>query len=118
MLSIRHVPASRCSPPFRIDCSLRAMTEHRSTPPLPPVPPSTEVRERALRMLAESQPALDLIDRAARDEACHYALNLETGDFPPFHLFRTAGGLLSLRTLEFASAGAVDRAVASLISEL
>src|SRR6266481_6809181 len=33
----------------------------------PPVPPSTEVRERAL-----------------------------TGDFPPFHLFRTAGGLLSL----------------------
>ena len=84
----------------------------------PPVPPSTEVRERALRMLAESQPALDLIDRAARDEACHYALNLETGDFPPFHLFRTAGGLLSLRTLEFASAGAVDRAVASLISEL
>jgi len=84
----------------------------------PPVPPSTEVRERALRVLAESQPALDLIDRAARDEACRYALNLETGDFPPFHLFRTAGGLLSLRTLEFASAGAVDRAVASLISEL
>src|SRR5213592_1496540 len=84
----------------------------------PPVPPSTEVRERALRMLAESQPALDLIDRAARDEACHYALNLETGDFPPFHLFRTAGGLLSLRTLEFAFAGAVDRAAASLISEL
>src|SRR5436190_1107905 len=82
----------------------------------PPVPPSTEVRERALRMLAESQPALDLIDRAARDEACHYALNLETGDFPPFHLFRTAGGLLSLRTLEFAFA--VDRAAASLISEL
>ena len=89
-----------------------------ATKSCPPVPPSTEVRERALRMLAESQPALDLIDRAARDEACHYALNLETGDFPPFHLFRTAGGLLSLRTLEFAFAGAVDRAAASLISEL
>src|SRR5207247_8182386 len=84
----------------------------------PPVPPSTEVRERALRMLAESQPALDLIDRAARNEACHYAFNLETGEFPPFHPFRTAGGLLSLRTLEFAFTGAVDRAAASLISEL
>src|SRR5437667_2207275 len=82
----------------------------------PPVPPSTEVRERALRMLAESQPALDLIDRAARDEACHYALNLETGEFPRFAVFHTAGVLLSLRTLDFAFAGAGDRAAASLFA--
>src|SRR5882724_1999684 len=84
----------------------------------PPVPPSTEVRERARLMLAQAEPALELIDRAARSEACHYAFNLETGEFPPFHPFRTAGGLLSLRTLEFAFTGAVDRAAASLISEL
>src|SRR5438034_7043071 len=74
----------------------------------PPVPPSTEVRERARLTLAQAEPALELIDRAARDEACHYAFNLETGEFPPFHPFRTAGGLLSLRTLEFAFTGAVD----------
>src|SRR5207247_2072454 len=73
-----------------------------ATKSCPPVPPSTEVRERALRMLAESQPALDLIDRAARNEACHYAFNLETGEFPPFHPFRTAGGLLSLGDLDEA----------------
>jgi len=84
----------------------------------PPVPPSTEVREGARRMLAQSQPALELIDRAARKEACHYAFNLETGEFPPFHRFRTAGGLLSLRTLELGFAGAADRAAASLISSL
>ena len=84
----------------------------------PPVPPSTEVRERARLTLAQAEPALELIDRAARSEACHYAFNLETGEFPPFRPFRTAGGLLSLRTLEFAFTGAVDRAAASLISEL
>src|SRR5437763_12967581 len=84
----------------------------------PPVPPSTEVRERARLMLAQAEPALELIDRAARSEACHYAFNLETGEFPPFRPFRTAGGLLSLRTLEFAFTGAVDRAAASLISAL
>jgi len=84
----------------------------------PPVPPSTEARERARLMLAQAQPALELIDRAARKEACHYAFNLETGEFPPFHRFRTAGGLLSLRTLELGFAGAADRAAASLISSL
>ena len=89
-----------------------------ATKSCPPVPPSTEVRERALRMLAESQPALDLIDRAARDEACHYALNLETDKFPRFAVFHTAGVLLSLRTLEFTFAGADDRAAASLFSKL
>src|SRR5207247_780512 len=47
----------------------------------PPLPPSTEVRERAVRILAESQPALDLIDRAARNEACCYAFHLETDKF-------------------------------------
>ncbi len=89
-----------------------------ATKTCPPVPPSTEVRERALRMLAEAQPALDLIDRAARDEACHYAFNLETDKFPRFAVFHTAGVLLSLRTLEFAFAGAGDGAAASLFSKL
>jgi len=84
----------------------------------PPVPPSTEVRERARRMLAQSQPALELIDRAARKGACYYAFNLETGEFPPFHPFRTVAVLLSLRTLELGFAGAADRAAASLISSL
>src|SRR5882724_5213371 len=84
----------------------------------PPVPPSTEVREGARRMLAQSQPALELIDRAARKEACYYAFNLETGEFPPFHPFRTVAVLLSLRTLELGFAGAADRAAASLISSL
>ena len=84
----------------------------------PPVPPSTEARERARLMLAQAQPALELIDRAARKEACHYAFNLETGEFPPFYRFRSAGYLLSLRTLEFAVAGAGDGAAASLISKL
>src|SRR5438876_10486273 len=84
----------------------------------PPVPPSTEARERARLMLAQAQPALELIDRAARKEACHYAFNLETGEFPPFWRFRSAGYLLSLRTLEFAVAGAGDGAAASLISKL
>src|SRR6266566_5855689 len=84
----------------------------------PPVPPSTEVRERARLMLAQAQPALELIDRAARDEACHYAFNLETDKFPRFAVFHTAGVLLSLRTLEFAFAGAGDGAAASLFSKL
>ena len=84
----------------------------------PPVPPSTEVRERARLMLAQAEPALELIDRAARDEACHYAFNLETDKFPRFAVFHTAGVLLSLRTLEFAFAGAGDRAAASLFSKL
>ena len=35
----------------------------------PPAPPSTEVRERARLMLAQAEPALELIDRAARSEA-------------------------------------------------
>jgi len=84
----------------------------------PPVPPSTEVRERARLMLAQAEPALELIDRAARDEACHYAFNLETDKFLRFAVFHTAGVLLSLRTLEFAFAGAGDRAAASLFSKL
>ena len=84
----------------------------------PPVPPSTEVRERARLMLAQAEPALELIDRAARSEACHYAFNLETDKFPRFAVFHTAGVLLSLRTLEFAFAGAGDRAAASLFSKL
>src|SRR5438309_1167192 len=84
----------------------------------PRVPPSTEVRERARLILAQARPALELIDRAARKEACHYAFNLETGEFPPFWRFRSAGYLLSLRTLEFAVAGAGDGAAASLISKL
>src|SRR3989454_2983113 len=84
----------------------------------PPVPPSTEVRERARLTLAQAEPALELIDRAARDEACHYAFNLETDKFPRFAVFHTAGVLLSLRTLEFAFAGAGDRAAASLFSKL
>src|SRR5437016_3623306 len=84
----------------------------------PRVPPSTVVRERARLILAQAQPALELIDRAARKEACHYAFNLQTGEFPPFYRFRSAGYLLSLRTLEFAVAGAGDGAAASLISKL
>ena len=84
----------------------------------PRVPPSTEVRERARLMLAQAEPALELIDRAARDEACHYAFDLETDKFPRFAVFHTAGVLLSLRTLEFAFSGAGDRAAASLFSKL
>jgi len=48
----------------------------------PPVPPSNDLRERALGMLAQSEPALELIDRAARKDACHYALNLEQIELP------------------------------------
>src|SRR6266481_8559105 len=72
----------------------------------PPVPPSTEVRERARLILAQAQPALELVDGAARKEACHYAFNLETGEFPPFYRFRTVAFVLSLRTLELGFAGA------------
>jgi len=82
----------------------------------PPVPPSPELRERARRMLAQAQPALELIDQAARKGACYYAFNLENGDLPSFGVFRTASILLSLRTLEFSFAGEADRAAASLIS--
>src|SRR5437870_5891169 len=83
-----------------------------------PVPPSNEVRERALGMLAQSEPALELIDRAEWKDACHYALNLEQIELPCFSLFRRATALLSLRTLEFGFTGEADRAAASLISSL
>jgi len=82
------------------------------------VPPSTEVRERARRILAQSEPALDLMDRAARKEASFYAFNLETGELPAFHPFRMANALLSLRTLDLVFAGEADRAAASLVSSL
>ncbi len=84
----------------------------------PPVPPSNELRERALGMLAQSEPALELIDRAARKDACHYALNLEQIELPCLSLFRRATALLSLRTLEFGFTGEADRAAASLINSL
>src|SRR5438132_3671429 len=84
----------------------------------PPVPPSTEVRERARLILAQAQPALELVDGAARKEACHYAFNLETGEFPPFYRLRRVAVVLSLRTLELGFAGAADRAAASLFSSI
>ena len=84
----------------------------------PPVPPSNELRERALGMLAQSEPALELIDRAARKDACHYAFNLEQSEPPCLSLFRRATALLSLRTLELGFAGEADGAAASLISSL
>ncbi len=83
-----------------------------------PVPPSVEVRERGRQMLAEAQPALELIDRAARTEHCHYTWNIDTGELPPLAPFHAAGGLLSLRTLDSTFAGDADGAAASLISKL
>jgi hypothetical protein len=84
----------------------------------PPVPPSAELRERARRMLEESQQALDSIDRAAATDACHYALDLDTAGLPRLAPFRRAGALLSLRTLERVFAGDADGAASSLISKL
>jgi hypothetical protein len=59
-----------------------------------------------------------LIDQAARKDGCPYAFNLENGDVPCFRLFRTAAALLSLRTLDLAFTGEIDRAAVSLISSL
>jgi len=84
----------------------------------PPVPPRPELRERARRLLSQAQPALDSIDRAARKPICYLPFNLENGELPPFAPFRTAGALLSLRTLELSIAGRADDAAASLVSSL
>lgn len=84
----------------------------------PLVPPSPELRERARRILSQSRPALELIDRAAHKPVCYLPSNLENGELPMFAPFHKAALLLSLRTLELSYAGRADDAAASLVSAL
>jgi len=84
----------------------------------PTMPPSHDVRARAHQVLSQSAAALAFLDDAARKASCHFAFGQESGELPAFTSFRRASALLSIRTLDLASAGAADRAADSLVSEL
>ena len=84
----------------------------------PPAVPSDDVRTDTRRFLAEPQPLLELLDRAAEKRWCRHVIDADDPRFPMFHCFRTAGALLSLRTVDLAVAGDGDRAVSSLVSAL
>jgi hypothetical protein len=84
----------------------------------PPAAPNDSVRADTRRILAEAQPLLEVLDRAAEKRFCHHVFDVDAARFPKFQAFRNASALLSLRTVDLAMAGDGDRAVFSLVSAL